>query len=203
VAIDFFYGLWYFLFYRRGKGMDIIAENAALIVIDVQEAVDDPSPGPLNNPDAEHTIVSLLNRWRQERLPVFHVNYISPRAASPFHKDAPGCRMKVSAKPLPDEPLIIKNFENAFLKTDLEVRLEKAGLRTLVFVGFYTDQCMAASVKTANNLGFNVFVVADASACTGCKGFNGKFYEAGDIHQLALGGFQRDGISIIESADLL
>jgi nicotinamidase-related amidase len=76
-------------------------------------------------------------------------------------------------------------------------------LQTLIFVGFYTDQCIAATVKVANNLGFRVFVAADATAATGCKGYNGKFYQAEDIHQVTLGSLQRDGISIIESIELL
>ncbi|MGD2092880.1 MAG: cysteine hydrolase family protein [Candidatus Aminicenantes bacterium] len=183
--------------------MDILSANAALIVIDVQEVLDDPDQGEMNSPNAEGNIVRLLERWRKERLPVFHVQYISPREKSPFHKDAPATGIKASVKPLPGEPLIVKHFESAFVKTDLEERLKKANLHTLIFVGFYTDQCVAATVKVANNLGFDVYVVADATAATGCKGYNGKFYEAEDIHQMTLGSLQRDGISIIESTELL
>jgi nicotinamidase-related amidase len=183
--------------------VDIISANAALIVIDVQEVLDDPNQGELNNPKAEENIVKLLERWRRERLPIFHVKYISPREKSPFHKDAPGTGIKESVKPLPGEPLIVKHFESAFVKTDLEERLKKANLHTLIFAGFYTDQCIAATVKVANNLGFDVFVAADATAATGCRGYNGKFYKAGDIHQMTLGSLQRDDISIIESAELL
>ncbi len=183
--------------------MDVISANAALIIVDVQEVLDDPSQGELNNPNAEHNIIKLLERWRSDELPVFHLQYISPRKASPFHKDSPYSGIKQSVKPLPGEPVIIKHFESAFMKTDLEERLKKAGLHTLVFAGFYTDQCMAATVKTANNLGFNVYVVSDAAATTGCKGYNGKFYQAEDIHQLTLGSLQRDGISIIDTVGLL
>jgi len=183
--------------------MDAISVNAALIIVDVQEVLDEPSPGELNNPDAVQNIVRLLDRWRTDKLPVFHLQYISPRKASPFHKDAPGTGIKEPVKPLPGEPVIVKHFESAFMKTDLEERLRKAGLHTLVFAGFYTDQCIGATVKTANNLGFDVYVVSDAAATTGCKGYNGKFYRAEDIHQLTLGSLQRDGISIIETVALV
>jgi nicotinamidase-related amidase len=177
--------------------------KAALIVIDVQEVLDDPEQGELNNPKAEENIIKLLERWRKEKLPIFHVKYISPREKSPYHKDAPGTGIKESFKPLPGEPLIVKHFESAFMETDLEERIKEANLHTLIFVGFYTDQCVASTVKVANNLGFKVYVVADAAAATGCRGYNGKFYEAGDIHQMTLGSLQRDDISIIESAELL
>ena len=183
--------------------MDVISVNAALIIVDVQEVLDDPSQGELNNANAEKNIVRLLERWRRDQLPVFHLQYISPRKASPFHKDAPGTGIKEPVKPLPGEPVIVKHFESAFMKTNLEERLSKAGLHTLVFAGFYTDQCLAATVKTANNLGFDVYVVSDAAATTGCKGYNGKFYRAEDIHQFTLGSLQRDGISIVEMKGLL
>jgi nicotinamidase-related amidase len=182
--------------------MDIISNNAALIVIDVQQVLDDPDQGALNNPGAVQRIVWLLELWRKHRLPVFHVKYISPRRASPFHKDAPGSRLKDEVKPLPGEPLIVKHFECAFMQTGLAERLEKEKLHTLVFVGFYTDQCLAASVKAANNLGFDVHVAADATATTGCRGYNGKFHEAEDIWQMTLGSLRRDNISIIQCGDL-
>jgi len=89
------------------------------------------------------------------------------------------------------------------MKTDLERRLRETNLETLIFTGFYTDQCVASSVKVANNLGFEVVVVSDAAATTGCRGYDGSFYEAGDVHNLTLGGLRRDNISIIETNDLL
>jgi nicotinamidase-related amidase len=182
--------------------MNIIEENPALIIIDVQQVLADPALGTLNNPDAEKNILKLLNRWRREKLPLFFVQYISPRRSSPFHEDAPGSKLKDSLKPAPGEILIVKHFESAFMKTDLEQRLREAKLKTLIFTGFYTDQCVASSVKVANNLGFKVVVVSDASATTGCPGFDGTFYEAWDIHNLTLGSLQRDNISIIGTTEL-
>lgn len=177
--------------------MDILSKNAALIIIDVQEATAGPIWGKLNNPAAEEKIVRLLELWRKKGLPVFHIQYISPRLASPYHQDAGLDKIKKSVAPLPGETLVVKHFESAFMKTDLEERLKKANLENLIFVGFYTDQCVAATVKTANNLGFKVFVALDGTAAIGCRGYNGKYYEAEDIHQMTLGSLQRDGISII------
>ena len=90
------------------------------------------------------------------------------------------------------------------MKTDLEARLNEAKLHTLIFTGFYTDQCIAVTSKVANNLGFEVIVVSDGTATTGCPGYiNDKYYEGVDIHQQTLGSLKRDGISIIETSDLL
>ncbi len=183
--------------------MNAILKNPVLIIVDVQNVLDDPKQGQPNNPRAEKNITKILDRWRKKSLPLFHVQYISPRKASPFHKDAPGSKLKESVQPLPGEPLIIKHFESAFMKTDLEDRLKKTDADALVFVGYYTDQCVASTAKVANNLGFKVFVVADATAATGCRGYNGKYYDAEDIHQMTLGSLQRDGITVIQTSDLM
>lgn len=184
--------------------MDVKAKNAALIVLDVQEASAAPSDGELSNPAAEGNISALIRRWRRDGLPLFFVKYLSPRKASPFHEDSPGSKLRESCTPLPGEPVIIKHFESAFMKTDFESRLREAKLHTLIFTGFYSDQCVAVTAKVANNLGFEVIVVSDGTAATGCPGYNNdKYYEGVDIHQLTLGSLNRDGITVVESSALL
>ena len=42
--------------------------DAALIVIDVQQAIDDPVWGPRNNIGAEASIAALIAAWRERRL---------------------------------------------------------------------------------------------------------------------------------------
>ncbi|MCP5048471.1 MAG: isochorismatase family protein [bacterium] len=183
--------------------MNIKEKKPALLIIDVQKALDESPDGPLHNPNAEQTIVNLIQHWRKHNLPLFFVKYHSPRKASPFHKDAPTSQMKDSVKPLPHETVIIKHFEGAFMDTDLADQLKKANIHKVLFTGFYTDQCIAASSKEANNLGFEPCVVADGTSTTGCKGDNGKYYEAEDVYHLTLGALERDGITIVESSQLL
>jgi nicotinamidase-related amidase len=180
-----------------------IDKNTALLVVDVQQALDYSEDGPMNKGEkAEENIGLLVKKWRKENRPLFFVQYLSPRPGSPFHKDAPHSGLKPVATPLSGEPHVIKHFESVFMRTDLEEQLKQQGIHTLIFTGFYTDQCIAASAKVANNLGFNVIVAADASATTRCKGYNGKVYQAEDIHQLTLGALQRDGITVMETEKL-
>lgn len=170
--------------------------NTALIVVDVQEAVDNPSDGGLNNSSAENNIIELVRQWRMENRPLFFIQYYSPRVKSPFHKDSPTSRLKEWVTGMTGETFIIKHFESAFVGTELEQHLVDSGITDILVTGFYTDQCVAATAKVANNLGFNVSVAADATAATGCLGFNGVFYSGEDIHQMTLGSLKRDGISI-------
>jgi nicotinamidase-related amidase len=51
-----------------------IAVNTALLIIDVQKAIDDPvwsKEGSRNNLDAERNIARLLERWRKCSRPIF------------------------------------------------------------------------------------------------------------------------------------
>ncbi len=172
-------------------------------MIDVQEVLDNPALGILDNPGAEQNIIKILGHWRAHNQPRFIIQYHSPRPASPFHREASGSGLKPAVRPRAGELHIIKHFESAFMKSELEERLREQEIETLVFVGYYTDQCVAVSAKVANNLGFRVIVIADATATTGCQGYEGTRYKATAIQDLALGSLQRDGITIIDTATLL
>jgi len=62
-----------------------LTSDAALIVIDVQQGMDDPRGGERNNPDAEKRIADLLAAWRGARRPVIHVQH-SSLAGRWFHR---------------------------------------------------------------------------------------------------------------------
>ena len=61
-----------------------LPQNAALILIDIQNAWDDPVWGRRNNPDAETNIATLLQAWRQTERPLFYFQHISKKNRFPF-----------------------------------------------------------------------------------------------------------------------
>ena len=91
----------------------------ALIVIDVQKAIDDPKWGRRGQPEMEDRIGQLLGAWRERRLPVVHIRHDSTDAASPYHPGGSGNEFKPEVAPQPGEPVVDKRTNSAFIGTDL------------------------------------------------------------------------------------
>ncbi len=164
----------------------ILPENAALLVIDVQEGMDDPRQPPRDNPDAEANIARLLAAWRAADRPRIHVRDDSLNPDSLYAPGKPGNAIKAIVAPLPGEPLIAKHFHSAFIGTDLEARLRDAGITTLVVTGLVANHCVESTVRMAGNLGFMTYMVGDATAAFDGIGPDGTRFAAADIHAMTL-----------------
>ena len=160
--------------------------RTALLIIDVQVGLDDPSLGERNNPDAEAHMARLLAAWRAAGRPVYHVQHMSTNPHSTLRPGQPGNAIKPALAPEDDEPLIQKTVNSAFIGTDLADRLRAAGITTLVIVGLTTEHCISTSARMASNLGFTTIVVADATAAHAHPGYDGTPYSAATIHAVEL-----------------
>jgi len=177
--------------------------DAVLIVIDVQEAIDDPRWGPRNNPQAEANIAALIAAWRAEDLPIVHVRHDSVDPASPYAPDGPGHRFKPCAAPLPGEAVLAKNANSAFVGTGLESMLDELGATTLVICGVLTPNSVEATARHAGNLGYQVFVVADACWAVDKTDLRGKRWPAEDVHALSLAHLEGEYASIVSAMTTL
>ena len=63
---------------------------------------------------------------------------------------------------------------SAFVGADLEARLDELGATTLVFCGALAAHALEASVRHAGDLGYQVFVVADACQATDAVDVDGR-----------------------------
>lgn len=161
-------------------------DDSALLIIDVQEAVDDPSRGPRNNPQAEKNIVRLLIAFREAGIRCIHVRDDSLDLESLFHPSKPGNKIKDIVAPLPGEWLIVKHVHSAFIGTDLEARLRDTGITRLVITGLVANYCVETTARMAGNLGFDTYMVEDATAAWDQVGPDGRYFAADEIQAITM-----------------
>lgn len=77
-----------------------IPQNAALILIDIQQGFDDPIWGRRNNLNAEANMAALLYAWRQTGRPIFHIQHLSRDTHSPLRAGSLGSEFKDIVRPL-------------------------------------------------------------------------------------------------------
>jgi nicotinamidase-related amidase len=177
----------------------------ALILIDIQKGFEDIEywGGHRNNPEAEENAGKLLNFWRQNKLPVFHIKHCSSNPNSRLAEGKAGNEFKDIVKPLKGETIIKKNVNSAFIGTDLQTQLDKTGIKTLVIAGLTTDHCISTSVRMAGNYGFETFVIADATATFDKSGAKGEKYSAEIIHETALASLHNEFATVINTDEMI
>lgn len=137
--------------------------NSTLIMIDCQNTY---TRGVLELDGVEAALdeaAALLDRARSAGIPIIHIQ----------HDDGPGSLYDIKGEsgaivsrlaPRGDEPIVVKNYPNSFVATDLEQRLRAGSAENLVLAGFMTHMCVNSTARGAFNLGFAPTVVAGATA---------------------------------------
>lgn len=160
--------------------------NAALILVDIQDGLDDPALGPRNNPDAERNAARLLDAWRAGGRPLVHIQHRSVRPDSPLWPEKPGVAIKSIVAPQAGEPVMTKTVNNAFLGTNLERFLRERRINQVVIAGLTTNHCVDATTRMAGDLGFHPIVASDASATFDRTGPDGVTWPAATVHAVTM-----------------
>ncbi|MDP9354847.1 MAG: cysteine hydrolase [Chloroflexota bacterium] len=67
-------------------------------------------------------------------------------------------------QPLPGEPVVDKPGKGAFYATDLDKILKNRGIKSLIVTGVTAEVCVQATVREANDRGYECLVLADCIA---------------------------------------
>ena len=183
--------------------MDMNADIPALLIIDVQKGLAEPSLGQRNNPDAERNMSRLLAAWRERSWPTVFIRHNSIDAVSFLRAGLPGNEYKDEVRPLPGEVEFCKSANSAFVGTGLENYLHDQGLNRLVIVGLTTDHCVSATTRSAADLGFDVILVADACAAFERRGYDGRHYSGDEIHRINVVSLDDEFCRVRQTAQLL
>src|SRR4249919_2410634 len=175
------------------------SDRPALILVDIQKGFDNIEywGGQRNNPDAEENASELLQVWRENKLPVFHIQHCSLNQKSLLHESNGGNEFKDLVTPIEGEPIIKKNVNSAFIGTDLKEQLDNAKITKLVIVGLTTDHCVSTTTRMAGNLGYETYLVSDATATFNKRGIDGQNFPAELIHETALASLNEEFATIV------
>lgn len=168
---------------------------AALVLIDLQKAIDDPSWGVRNHPHAEGRARRLLTLWRHLRWPLFHVRHDSRDPRSTYRPGQPGHDFKPETAPLDGEKVLAKNTCNAFASTELAGHLRAAGASRVFVCGVTTNNSVESTVRAGGDLGFSMYLAEDA-----CFTFGKGKWAAQDVHDMSVANLEGEYATITTSA---
>jgi nicotinamidase-related amidase len=129
--------------------------NSALLVVDVQNSVVEKA----HQRDAVvANIASLVEKARREQIPIVWVQHSDEHLA----KGSDRWRIVSELNPAATDPLVDKNWGDAFEGTALEAVLSRLGVGRLLVVGAQTDQCIRSTLHGALVRGYDATLVSDA-----------------------------------------
>lgn len=127
----------------------------------------------------------LLDRARSAGIPIVHIQ----------HDDGPGSLYDIEGEsgaivsrvaPHNGEPVVVKNYPNAFVQTDLDDVLKTANASNLVLAGFMTHMCVNSTARAAFNVGYAPTVVAAATATRALPGLKDVTVPAETVQSASL-----------------
>jgi nicotinamidase-related amidase len=180
-----------------------VPNNAVLLPIDMQQAFDS-APWPRRwNEAVDENGLALLAAWRASGRPVIHVRHDSVMPGSTLSLGAPGNGFRPGFGPMEDEALVTKGVNAAFIGTDLDLRLRRLGVETVVAFGISTDMCVSTSVRVGANLGYRMILVEDACDCFDQPDGEGGVISARDIHRAHVATLRSEFAEVLSTAKLV
>ncbi len=183
--------------------MITLSESAALLIIDLQKAIDHPSWGRRNNPEAESNIARLLEQWRALGMPLYHIRHDSTEPASTYRPGQEGNDFKDEARPLPGETVVAKNTNSAFIGTGLEELLRARRQSLLIITGVITNNSVETTARMAGNLGFSTYVVSDATFTFAKTDWDGLSRTAEEVHAMSLANLHGEYSTVVTTEEVL
>ena len=155
----------------------------AIVVVDLQN--DYLPSGKLALVDIEQAVINAARVIADARTRgdlVIHVRheFIDPNAPF-FQPGTDGVQIIDRMAPQAGEPVVLKNFPNSFLKTELKQILDDKGIEDVTIVGAMSHMCIDATTRAASDSGYKATVVHDACATRDLE-FRGQVVPAAQVH---------------------
>ena len=128
---------------------------------------------------------------------------MSDNPNSVFHPKNEGFAIKELVEPLEEEVIITKKVNSSFIGTNLEVFLKLNHITTTVITGLTTPHCVSTTTRMSGNLGFNTYLISDATAAFGLKDQNDNYFDAETIHNTSLATLNEEFATILTTEQLI
>jgi nicotinamidase-related amidase len=176
--------------------------EAGLILVDIQN---DYFPGGrmelVGMTTACENSRTLLEVFRKNQWPTFHMQHISINAGATFFlPDTVGAEIHNSVRPRSGDVVIQKHYPNSFRETVLLDAIKNAGVQQVVICGAMSHMCIDATTRAAADLGFRCTLIHDGCATRELE-FSGNTIPAEEVHgsfMAALGAAYAKVISLNE-----
>ncbi len=174
----------------------------ALILVDIQN---DYFPGGKMElsgmEDAAQKAQLLLQKFRDERSPIFYVQHISKRPGATFFQPGTrGVEIHECLAPETGEKIITKHFPNSFRDTPLLAYLKERAIEEVVICGAMSHMCIDATTRAAFDFGFRCVVVQDACATRDVQ-FRGENVSAAKVHAAFMAALAAPYAQVIDAAE--
>ncbi|MGA3107867.1 MAG: hydrolase [Candidatus Bathyarchaeia archaeon] len=147
--------------------------KTALVVIDLQKGITSMSTEPYDTKTVISNAVKLANAFRENKMPVFlvHVSFSKGTAlqsiadlAMPSRGEMPADWTDIVPElgPAPSDVVITKRQWGAFYGTDLDLRLRRGGVDTIVLAGIATTYGVESTARFAYEYGYQQVFAEDA-----------------------------------------
>ena len=173
----------------------------ALVVIDIQNEYF--PGGAYALPHAEEAAdraAKAIEAARAADVPVVHIRHEEPGSTDGFVPGSPGVETHESVAPADGEHVVVKNYPNSFLQTDLAEYLQGVGASRVAFCGMMTSMCVDATVRAAADLGLSAVLVDDACAAPDLE-HRGKTVSADDVHAAFCAALGQEIATVVPSGD--
>lgn len=133
-------------------------KQAALLVIDVQNAMFDPSNPIYEGERLLKNIGELIERTRASEIPVYFIQHNDEEFITGTHS----WEIHPSISPKENDFVIQKHTPDSFHETELHEKLKTTQIEQLVIAGNQTEYCVDTTTRRAFSLGYHVTLVKDA-----------------------------------------
>lgn len=164
----------------------LTAGKTALLVIDFQNEYFTGKLPIKDGVAALEQTRKLISMADAAKIPVYRIQHVNPAGSVVFASDSDTVKLHPDMQPRAQDVTLQKNTVSVFGSTDLDARLKKAGIDTLIISGLMTHACVAGASRDAAPLGYKVVVASDASATRTITRFNGMSIDQNALHKAAL-----------------